>query len=57
MCQECNEKREAVTEALDRGDIEAFFQAEREWWTHKCIAHLGIDPAPQQDALFAMEAA
>jgi hypothetical protein len=57
MCQECDQKRERVSAALDSGDGEAFRQAEREWWEHKCIAHLHIEPAPQQESLFELEAA
>jgi hypothetical protein len=57
MCQECDTKREKVTEALNSGDGEAFRQAERAWWEHKCIAHLHIVPQPQQECLFELEAA
>jgi hypothetical protein len=57
MCQECDKKREAVTEALSSGDGNAFRQAEREWWEHKCIAHLHIVPTPQQESLFELETA
>jgi hypothetical protein len=55
MCQECNEKREKVIQAIISGDGPTFQAAERELWEHTCV-HLGIDPTPQQDALFEMEA-
>jgi hypothetical protein len=57
MCQECNEKQAKTIEAIERGDGEAFRQLESELWTHKCIAHLHIDPAPQQESLFELEEA
>jgi hypothetical protein len=57
MCQECNEKQAKTIEAIERGDGEAFRKLESELWTHKCIAHLHIDPAPQQESLFELEEA
>jgi hypothetical protein len=56
MCQECEENDENTIQAIIDGDAEAFQKAERKRWTHKCIAHLHIDPAPQQETLFEMEA-